>query len=212
MNYYNIAKVISCVLVIFVIMMPVARYRLTNIQCKNFVKRFFGILICVFEVGLIIYFFYNMETFPTTNISVILLNLLLGVGESILSVFIRNYKNREALHKLFCNLTFELNSILREMIQGIVSCGIEEIVWRGVVQEQLFTQQEFLAVVFTSFAFTASHVKRRMYFGDMLEIFILSCILGGIMIFTKNILYCFAFHWARNCIIDIIQYNINRKK
>ena len=209
-NY--ITKAISFDFAILVIIMPISKHFTNNIKWNNYIKKFLGIVICVFEVWLIIWFFYDVKTYPPTNIFTMLLALLFGVIESVLSTFIRNYRNRKFLLKLLINLSVGRKSIVKEMLHDIISCGIEEIVWRGVVQEQIFIQQELLAVVLTSFAFTASHIKRRMYFSDMLEIFIISFALGVIMIFTKNIFYCFAFHWARNCTIDIINYNINKEK
>lgn len=204
-------SIIIYIFIIVVFMIPITRHIITNIYWKDFIKRLLGIILCGCEVLMILYYI-NLPIFARTNILMILLALVSGIAESILSTFIRNYNNRKVLIKLFCNLTFEKKSILRKMLHGLISCGIEEIVWRGVVQGGLFIQQELLIIVLTSLAFTVSHIKRKMYFSDMVEIFILSCILGIIMIHKKNILYCFTFHWARNCTIDIISYNANKVK
>lgn len=200
--------IICCFFITIIFLFPITSNIITDIHFKHSLKKILGITLVSTEILMLFIFFCDISRMPSTNIWIFIFILFLGGIVSILFTFIRNFRNRKALLKLIYDFQFKIEDILNEIVRGIVSCSIEEIIWRGIIQERSFIQHQLLAIAFTSIAFTVSHIKRRVLLIDMLEIFILSCILGYIMMITKNLLYCIIFHWARNCVIIIIKYSV----
>lgn len=204
-------NILCYTLIAIIILFPIINSHINNIRIKDILKKVIGCLLWIIEICLIILFLKNSDV-----INISLLNsicfMILGMTLSILTLIIKNYSKSDMLCKLikFSSLKEFSNPMVKEIAWGLISCGIEEIVWRGMIQNQLLVQNKAMSIVITSMIFAISHIRRKISYYDIAEIFVISCLLGIIWIFTKNILYCILFHWMRNNVIIFVSYKANK--
>lgn len=201
-------NIICCFFCAIIILFPIVNNYIKVIRIKYIIKRIMGCVLCFLEIFLIVYYLRNKIKIGIVNVSCLLFFSFLGASISIITLISKNQGKIDMLYKLikYPTVAGTLRPMLIEIGWGFVTCIIEEIVWRGMIQDYICERENIIALIITSIFFVISHIKRKLSFCDMIELFILSCVLGVIWILTENILYCILFHWMRNNVTIIITY------
>lgn len=204
--------ILCYILCAIIILFPVISNYIKLIAIKHLIKRIMGFTLYFLEIYLIIFYLKNKLKIGSIDVSYWFCFLFLGAGISLVSFIIKNFYKRDLLYKLIRVSSVEglLRPMLIEIVWGVATCAIEEIVWRGMIQDSICPQKKVIALIITSIVFVISHIKRKLSYSNMIELFVLSCVSGAIWIFTENILYCILFHWMRNNITIIITYKVNK--
>lgn len=195
----------------FVILYPIIKNCLDIVRVKHIIKKLIGIIICLLEIVLIGSFLHTLVIKDITA-TYVFFSFIFGSVLGIISTYIKNYKQRKVLYEIILKRRLHkgFSNELVEILWGIITCAIEEIVWRGMIQCHIFDKQYLLSLLLTSILFTVSHIRSKISYSNMLELFVLSVILGTVYRYSQNLIYCFIIHWTRNSILIILAYRVNQ--
>lgn len=202
-------KWIEIIFVLIVLLYPCCSRYIINIKTKCRVKKMLGVIVTITEFCMV-YYFINSYEFSRMIMDMILQKIIfymsIGIFVGLSFFIVRNMSiiMRIKLNGLKVGTIFRRVELYKEIITNFYTSAIEEIIWRGVLQRALGYNLKSALII--SIIFVISHIKRRMRYWDMIELFLLSFVLGIIMLRTNSIIYCYLFHVSRNLFVIFIRY------
>ncbi len=123
-----------------------------------------------------------------------------------LSLVLVNWSVKKAWNAIKLSLGFKRYYFnFRIILYYLVISGFEEVLWRATVQKLM--GDTIIVIVLTSLFFALRHIRKSktMYVIELLDIFLLSCVLGLLFLATHSIYLVTAAHTVRNINLSYLQ-------